>query len=59
MKTFWQFIESQQLNYTNLGFPPWARTEAGQYFLDTARCLIFYAQIKKKTMTDLLAWQRE
>ncbi len=29
-----QNITEGQLDYTSLGFPPWARTQAGQYFLD-------------------------
>ena len=50
MKTFLQFIESQELNYTNLGFPPWARTEAGQYFLTTDGKINFVASDRKGVM---------
>ncbi len=53
MKTFWQFIESapqQQLNYTNLGFPPWAKTEAGQYFLNPDGTINFVASGRRGVM---------
>ena len=51
MKTFRQFLEStEQLNYTNLGFPPWAKTQNGQYFLDPDGNINFVASGRRGVM---------
>lgn len=51
MKTFKQFLENQNpVNYSQLGFPPWARTTAGQYFLTTDGKIQFVAQGKRGVM---------
>ena len=51
MKTFRQFLEStEQLNYANLGFPPWAKTQNGQYFLNPDGNINFVASGRRGSM---------
>ncbi len=41
---------SQSLNYTNLGYPPWAKTANGQYFLDANGKINFVASGRRGIM---------
>jgi hypothetical protein len=60
MKTFKQFVENKEeiiqlgkeheLDYSKLGFPPWAKTNAGQYFLNTDGKIMYTIQGQKGIM---------